>query len=287
MKITNKDFVFGENKSYNRKLISSLNEYLSYVDYIDDKWKGNLWFRGVGKSRYPLCPGIYRTDDWRYFNWDSMRTITDEFIRRASDSSFINTHKNLSRWEWMHIMQHHGLPTRLLDWTQGSLIGLYFALRDLPNISQPAVWVMDPYWLNIEVTGNNNLYYTDTTIQDSVDIEMTKHYLDPDIYHDNNISSHALPDYPIAISPPNVTPRINSQKGAFTIHGCISRGLTSIYKKSKSPQLIQLRLSNTSAENIKENLMTSGITESTLFPDLDGIARELRIYYGFREAFYK
>ena len=98
MKITRNFFVRGKKKSYNKKLITSLNDYLSYVDYLGTYWDmGHLWFRGVSKSRYLLVPSIYRTNDW-IFSWQSVRGITDEFIRRAT-SPAPNSSRDLTRWD--------------------------------------------------------------------------------------------------------------------------------------------------------------------------------------------
>lgn len=49
-------------------------------------------------------------------------------------------------WDWYFLMQHHGAPTRLLDWTDGALIALHFALREKPKgDTDPAlVYVLEP-----------------------------------------------------------------------------------------------------------------------------------------------
>ena len=282
MKITRNFFVRGKQKSYNKKPITSLNDYLSYVNYLGRYWDvEQLWFRGVSKSKYLLVPSIYRTSDWD-FDWQNVREITDEFIRRAA-SPAPNSSRDLTRWEWYHVMQHHGLPTRLLDWSLGSLIALYFALRDLTSISLAAVWVLDPFWLNSESIQDNVVIITDQVIQSGMD-KIAVDYLD---YFSEESDAPELPKFPIAIQSSNLTPRIHAQRGCFTAHGWMTDGLSAIYKRSKSPRLVQLRVSDSAAEAIKSELKVAGISEATLFPDLDGLARELRIEYGFREAFRK
>jgi len=284
MKITRNNYVHGRQKTYNKKLITSVAEYLAYVDSISRRWEGvGLWFRGVSKARYLLIPAIYRTNDWN-FNWPAVRGITDEFIRRAASPSS-NATRGLTRWEWYHVMQHHGLPTRLLDWSTGSLIGLYFALRNLPSLSRAAVWILDPFWLNSETIDKYSVIYTGPIIQSTTDLDITSTYLDFNIEDDP--SCPVLPKLPLAVFPPNATSRIDTQMGCFTVHGEMTDGLGNVYRRSKSPRLVQLRISDSAAENMKYELNSAGISEATMFPDLDGLARDLRIEFGFREAFRK
>lgn len=152
------DKFFETQKHYleSKSPVQTIDEYVKLVRIITDYWETKVaWFRGHSKESYKLIPGIYRSEVWDY-DLDEELGLEDEFIRLSRPFTNNNGDK-LSRWEWYQIMQHHGVPTRLLDWTSASNVALYFAIRNLASINQPAVWVLDPYWLNERTTDQEDL----------------------------------------------------------------------------------------------------------------------------------
>lgn len=264
--ISNDSFHFGKAKTINRKLISSLSEYLSYVEYLATD-ANELWFRGVSKASYKLIPGIYRHEEWEYSGL-AANDLFYKFIRKAKAN--LST-QQYTLWEWLQVMQHYGLPTRLLDWTEGALIGLYFAIRDLHANSTPAVWVLEPFWLNQTSVGSNIVFYSDATTQTNEDAIVNNYAVD----HDD------LPDFPLAVAPAYFSERIAAQKGCFTVHGREKAGMGLVHQKDpESLRLVQLKISGRAVEGLKSGLVRTGITETTLFPDLEGLARELKSEWG-------
>lgn len=110
-----------------------INTFYEFLDVVLKHDKG--YYRGVTNSAYTLLTKLGRADltiairrgltrDRR----DLEKTIIDGFKREARP--FIDKTPN-SDWEWLTLMQHHGTPTRLLDWTANPLVALYFATEDV------------------------------------------------------------------------------------------------------------------------------------------------------------
>jgi hypothetical protein len=100
---------------------------MAWVDrHSDSRWV----FRGVGDTRFTLMPSAGRVEPYLE---TQERTILEIFERRASE--FVDIHR-LSDWDKLALAQHHGLPTRLLDWTTNPLVGAYFAVTAAPGNQQ-------------------------------------------------------------------------------------------------------------------------------------------------------
>ena len=126
--------------------------------FPDDTEPFGPWFRGHQQVHWPLRPKLCR-DYGSYAEVSKHATedeLREEFIIRApalSEVPLIAT----GEWDWYFLMQHFGAPTRLLDWTEGALIALYFAVRDNPGFYDAAVWVLDPHVVNKRAIGTEQV----------------------------------------------------------------------------------------------------------------------------------
>jgi len=181
-------------------------------------------------------------------------------------------------------MRHYGCPTRLLDWTEGALIALYFAIRISKNDMTPCVWMLNPSWLNHvnDVTIKNEETGEDKSLVLYTDYNAVEEFPADSIIKEYYLNEHKLADLPIAAFPPHIDPRIVAQKSVFTIHGRLRNGFDVLFNKYPEAQICMLRISpdQEMIKNMIDELARLGMTETTIFPDLEGLSREIQAEYG-------
>lgn len=246
--------------------IKSLEDYIVHIDYASKKIfeSDNIWFRGHANKNYKLIPSVFRAQT---YSIESEKKLIEEFLDKAkgftSGRSFDNN-------EWYFLMQHFGLKTRLLDWTEGYLFALFFALKlnKGDNIFiDPCVWIVNPEELNLLSINEASIIRTN----DNDNKTLISKYLD---FHNQK------KEFPIAISPTYSNERVLRQKGCFTLH---SGNLTidSVFKKNSSNKIVRINISHKERAQILNQLKLAGISESSIFPDLEGLSRELNEKYKF------
>lgn len=260
-----------------RVSISTVGDFLREAESLREEWFPDHdvrpWFRGQTRAEWGLRPSLYRNcgtyDD--ILDGRTEDEIREEFIVRAPVFSDLKPAGD-DDWEWYFLMQHYGAPTRLLDWTQGALLALYFAVKDNPGHFDSAVWALDPFALNERAIG------LDEVIPPSAQGVAAKDRRIVSAWLPTRFTRRNIPQKPIAVFPTHIARRISTQRSCFTVHGRDYSGLEKLANIHPA-SLRKLIVPSFRVRAIKRQLIDSGIDEATIFPDLDGLGRAIGAEY--------
>jgi type I restriction enzyme M protein len=144
-----------------------------------------------------------------------------------------------NKWEWLSLAQHHGLPTRLLDWTFNPMVALYFAVED--NDDHDAVI----FALNAEKKISQSIIDSG----DPLTIDMPMKYI-----------------------PTAHIPRIVVQEGLFTVQPAVETALNDQLRPDWTIDCVTMP--SKAKQEFRYQLFRQGVHRASLFPDLDGLAQK-------------
>jgi hypothetical protein len=240
--------------------VSFLKKLKKINDFQVDK--PMVWFRGHSNHNFKLQSGLYRMN-FRKF---------EDYI--STEQSFYNMylhyghslHKT-SDWDLLYIMQHHGVRTRLLDWSESFSVSLYFAFLNWnPEETNCTVWLLDPIQLN-------DMFHKDFGLYMPKPYESYQNLL---YNHGDRVQFDV---HTVALFPRKNNPRLIAQQGTFTLQGNTRLPLEDEYDGQLWERRIITRVDFTIEDysDIKTYLRLNGMNHFSLFPDLDGLAKFIMI----------
>lgn len=257
----------------------SFKNFVAEIETLQGRAEKSLWFRGCCSSQDKLAPGAYREIGRSANKYDP--AIEKRLITRFRQRSipFLDHPLSDNDWDTLFLMQHYGIPTRLLDWTENPFIALYFAaMGESDAASVPyrrfrknaCVWALDPIKWNRQSLAKQS-YEGDILAPGD---EETKAY---------RPASDFSGAHPLCIYGSHNSRRIVAQRGVFTVFGQGNRPMESLHLKPlfSDSCLVKIELNKRFLPTIRESLLSYGITESTIFPDLAGLAQELKREFGY------
>lgn len=228
------------------------------------------WFRGHSNVCNELTPRIFRREFAIQRNaMQFERSIIEHFKRESPVLYNGELPGKDDDVEWLFLMQHHGTPTRLLDWTESPLIALYFVVCDDQN-EDGEFWVMYPEALN----ALSHLVGISLPRSSEVGFLAREHVYDDPLRMAKNLK-RKVPECPIALKPPLKFNRMISQLSTFTIHPIPKEGVTITELLFDERYLVRYIVPSAAKRRLHQDLAALGVTRRTLFPDLDGLSKSI------------
>lgn len=232
----------------------------------------------------------YETEEqWMMHEFKRKYPLFSSLLPKQSDS-----------FEWLAIMQHHGAPTRLLDFTESILIATYFSVHDA--IEECSIWAVNMHVIrnNLHLTKHVS-YAKGEALKDDINeahIELANRY----IGSKTGIDEDKIPNLVIPLEPKICTERLSRQQGLFLMptnyNKTFLENLSSSYLKpsfnlSRIPfhefiknanndrlnskaKIIKINVPQALHTDILHSLKQMNITAETLFPGVDGLAKSLQ-----------
>ncbi|HEY5960207.1 MAG TPA: FRG domain-containing protein [Polyangiaceae bacterium] len=236
------------------------------------------FFRGHANSDFQLLPSLYRRRDRTYDEYIKLeRRMFFEFRTRARqlyDSDY-------SDWDILFHMQHHGVPTRLLDWTSVFGVALYFALLNYEEGApfSPCIWLLNPYSLNHAAWKLHRLFSPKYLAREEGENRSYE-------YSELLLGTHPIDwNTPLAIYSHQRSERMFAQNGWFTIHGTDLRAIEEVFDvaPNRGGVLRKIPIPQAAIPAARQFLDAAGIGHRQLFPDLDGLARAVCEKFGISQ----
>ncbi|HEX6643737.1 MAG TPA: FRG domain-containing protein [Gemmatimonadales bacterium] len=260
--------------------IASLSELIDAVtprapERESGRRRNYVIYRGMADARAPLLTSLDRLSGPTPHGKAHLEAhILRNFLRYSKP--YVGGDEE--EWELLFTAQHHGLPTRLLDWSYSPLVAAHFATLDPTPRGDRVIWQLD--WRRMhERFGLTPLAFL---VQD-LTAELERRGIGS-LFEFFERSADA-PPFACMLEPPALDRRITVQSAAFTITSDTSRAFGDfLAEHGIGDALRRLVIPGAAVDLIRDQLDICAIDERRLFPDLDGVAREVRRYYASSAA---
>lgn len=229
--------------------VKNVSEYLNVIFKLENQHIAQWFFRGHGDERFKLIPSLFRLDksdsfsDWQQFE----KYMMDSFMRESQPYLPVSPQ---TEQEWLTVAQHHGLPSRLLDWSANPLVALYFAVENAINEKDGHVWCLG-------IISTNNCHPVSTVVARRINSEISN----------------------CIMLPRHITPRVINQSGCFSVHTNplkYSEFVPFNEQASIFNKFIKIDIKCEDKSDILNELYLLGVHKGFIYPDLDGLSQKIK-----------
>lgn len=232
-----------------------LESWDAYLRAISDSPYANWAFRGQGDAAWPLSSTLTR-----YFKafgiprkeWELREQRALRIFKRKAPHFLTHVPARDDDLEWLALMQHHGAPTRLLDFTWSPYVAVFFALERAER--DAAVWALNP--AKLHPLAELKSYSLQELSRSGRDVAIGRPYL--------------------------MNRRLIAQSGTLAVPAVLGEPIEDILH-TPGETLVKFVLQRDAVrQTAMRELYRMNITHATLFPDLDGLARSLAYEVEFK-----
>lgn len=236
------------------------------------RYRSRFAYRGMPNRAYGLTTSLARLGG--SFT-DVEKHLLRNFIKYARGETVMTRLEDLP-WHWLALAQHHGLPTRLLDWTFSPYVALHFATvggRDDQQAADGVVWCVDYVWTNKllpkklrKVLAREGSAVATGEMLGEVAGSLAKF--------------DRLADAPFVVffEPPSLDARIVNQAALFSLMSGAGSRLDA-WLTERPDAVRRIVIPAALKQEVRDKLDQANINERVLFPGLDGLSRYMRRYY--------
>jgi FRG domain len=230
--------------------------------------RSNFVFRGTPRASHGLLTSL-QTGGFE----EKERHLLTSFRKYALRSA---VHGD-SVWNWLSLAKHHGLPTRLLDWTYSPYVAMHFATHDFRHFDEDAaIWCVDYRRTNellprplCDIIQREDVNILTTELLSSVARTLEEY---------DNLAEN---DFVVFFEPPSLDERIVNQFALFSLPSRPTLNLQSLLEQREATYR-RILIPAALKWEIRDKLDQANITERVLFPGLDGLSQWLKRYFATR-----
>ena len=280
--------------------VNAVQELLSFMESLQNRRR--FMYRGQCDPKWPLETKTERNVPDTYKRLVGIEKLELDMLAQFQRRAHLHLRsqdvpKTEDRVEWLAMIQHHGGPTRLLDFTKSVCIATYFAVNDPTQCEAAAVWAVN--WQGILWNLQCKLTELGIATREEADELLNRALLDLSATAgliDDSLSRKNRFDAVVPVAPFRQNRRQLHQNGVFVAPLNINNSFMDNLRESCWPQpdfgdevvkpiselsapdqhaVIKFIIKHHRHEEIRRQLRGIGLRTETLFPDLEGEARAL------------